>query len=120
MKIISEEWKPTGSNEAIVILKGGEFTIAAFSHPYSKFIGEIISDDLHIYDCQFIGRSANETESIRRIVGSLEHEMTVVVRDRAEGIITVGDIRMKLECDIPADINEGELVDVVCTRIDLW
>lgn len=120
MKIVSEEWKPPGSDEAIVILMSGHFIIGAFSHPYSRSVGDIVCEPLHIYSCLFIGRSTHTEVSIRRCGGSLEHELTAILRSRTEGIISVGDVLFYLEDDIPADIAEGELIDVICSRIDLW
>lgn len=120
MKIVAEEWKPPGSDEAIVILMSGDFIIGAFSHPYSMSVGDIVSEPLHIYSCLSIRRSSHTQVSIRRSGESLEHELTAILRSRAEGIISVGDILFCLEDAIPADIAEGELIDVICSRIDIW
>jgi hypothetical protein len=120
MKIVSEEWKPLNSDEAVVILQSDEFSVAVFSHPYSMNVGDVVCEPLHIVDASFVGKSVQTHTGIHRQKDSLGHEICAQLKSKKTRLFAVGGFLFELEDSMPADLVEGDLVDIVCKRVDLW
>jgi hypothetical protein len=120
MRIVSEEWKPAGSDEAIVIVSDGHVSLAAFSHPYARCVGDVLAEPLHLLGARILVGSPCGHLGIRRIDRGLGHEIRAILIDRKRGLLSVGAILIEADVEIPGGIAEGDTVDVTCGRIDLW
>jgi hypothetical protein len=120
MRITSEEWKPAGSNEAIVIVSDGQFSLAAFCHPYSGCVGHVLVKPLHLLGARITAGTPGGRLGIRRIGRGLGHEVRGILMDRRRGLLSVGAILLEADVEMPGGIVDGETVDATCSRIDLW
>ena len=120
MKIVSEVWRSDQSGEAVVIIEAQNFSVAAFSHPYNHRIGEIISRPLQIFSATGVSKSKSTKACIRRQKDGLGHEITATLADKSKGLLAVGSFLFQLDESLPGDICDGDFVNLVCNRIDLW
>jgi len=120
MRIVSEEWLSEPSKEAVVTLQSEDLFVAAFSHPYTMSLGDTVSDPLHVFDPLSVVRSDTHEPSITRQSDSLAHELTAKIEDREKGLISAGGFKFEVEEPLPSDLCDGEMVNIVCRRIDLW
>ena len=120
MIIIGVEWISGTGDEAIVVVAGERTEVAVFSHPYYRKVGDTLNEPLHLLGATSVKRSGAGLTSAKRHKEKLRYELRAVLKDKNAKILEVDGLLFELEDPIPPDIENGELVELSCSRIDLW
>lgn len=120
MIISSLEWASNSCDEAIVVISGGKTNVSVFSHPYTRSVGDLISESLHPIDVRAIRLACDTKAYAYRHLGSLAYDCCGVLSNKALGLIDVDGIILEIEEKLPDDLKNGDLIEFSCDRIDLW
>ena len=114
------KWISKNAKEAEVCLSDSKFKILAFSHPFTKQIGDAISDSLYAFNSDNIYLVKDNVCLIERNGGQFEYILQGIVNDKKNNRVKIGEFIIELDKSIPIDINEGETINFTCERIDLY
>lgn len=120
MMISGLEWISNSGDEAVVIISGGKMNVAVFSNPYTKSIGNVIDDPLHPLDVTGLRVAYGTEVYANRHSGNLSYDCCGILLSKASGIVEVDGIFLEIEDKLPCDLNDGDLIEFSCNRIDLW
>ncbi|WP_297837367.1 hypothetical protein [uncultured Roseibium sp.] len=120
MIISQEEWLDKSSREAVVIVSGKGFYVAAFCQPYTYSVGDRLDEPLHLLDARGFIRTDASPLKIERHNKGLAHDFCAVLNDCEKKTFCVGGIIVEVDADIPADLQSGDRVEFSCSRVDLW
>lgn len=120
MIISSLEWASNSSDEAIVVISSRKINVSVFSHPYTRSVGDIISESLHPIDVRAIKLACDTKAYANRHLGGLAYDCCGVLSNKALGLIDVDGIIFEIEEKLPHDLKNGDLIEFSCNRIDLW
>ena len=121
MRVESIRWLSASADEAEVLVSDGQFRCEAYSQPCSASVGDLISEPLHLFGVRSAVLNAAGIERIEKITpDGLAHRLTARVECLQEGRLSVGAIELMAEDRLPGGIQDGDLVDIECARVDLW
>jgi hypothetical protein len=122
MKVKKLDWISFAGKEAELIMTDGKNECLVFSQPCQVALGENVNDFLHAMDVEGFMRTAETLEKITRVseISYFSHFCVARVIDIKKNIVAVGQIKIKLDYDIPDWSIEEDLVEFSCDRLDLW
>lgn len=119
IKISNIHWLSESAKEAEVTITDNEFTIKAFCHPCDYNIEQQLEEALHGFMTEDFRKSNDNRYEVLSLEG-FQYFIRGVVLEQMENLIKVGDIKIKLDIDIPSWAEDGDYVEFYCARIDLW
>lgn len=121
MIVKSINWISRSAEDAEVEITDGEFTCFAFSQPCTVKVGDPVTDPLHVFSMKNAMISQDTTIGIWKISDtSLEHKVIAKIIDSTQQLISVGKIPLLIDDYLPGDLDDGNIIELQCTRIDLW
>ncbi|WP_038181721.1 hypothetical protein [Vibrio rhizosphaerae] len=121
MKIEKINWISEIAQEAEVFLTDGEYKCMAFCQPCNYDVGMSISTALHSFMTKNIMLSYSENCLLKQIDSErFPHKCTAIVKNVSSSLVSVGKFVIELDSIIPAGVNDGDIIDFECARIDLW
>lgn len=112
-------WINKDIGEADVIITDGVFEMRCFSQPFTQSIGEEVRDTISIFDYSYIGRHDSQDELVTRLKDGTYFFVGRLI-NKLDGAIQVGQFIIHDLPQIPDDIQEGEFIELVTDRVDLW
>lgn len=121
MQVKNIKWLSVPAAEAEVEITDGAFTCVAFSCPCEVEVNEEISEPLHVFDI----RNAMLVDDVVPGIWSLTDEslgrkVIAELIDVPKQLLKVGGILLVVEEYLPGGLEQGNLVEFECARIDLW
>jgi hypothetical protein len=121
MRIESIRWLSKPTKEAEVKVSDGSFTCEAYSMPCDASVGDDLLEPLHVFEVRNAMRIETGTIGIRKSrERGLEQHVVARVKRFREGRLSVGGIELVLDDPLPGGIQDGDVVELDCARIDLW
>ena len=114
------KWLSKEAHEAEVWLGDGEHEIRVFCHPCRLHEGDHVIGPLRIFESRELIRSDYHTDAfIRSAEGPYAYKVFARVNDAEKNLLTVGNMKLRLDLPLPGDIRDGDTVEFVCDRIDV-
>lgn len=121
MIIESIKWISREAEEAEVEISDGHFTCIAFSQPCNAKAGEHVTEPLHVFSIKNAMISDKSTLGVWNISDiKLERKVIAKIVDITNQMIAVGDILMVIDDFLPGGLENGNIIEFECARIDLW
>ena len=121
MQVKNIKWLSVPAAEAEVEITDGIFTCIAFSCPCEVAVNDRLSEPLHVFDIQKAMLVENAEPGIWNITeNGLERKIIAKVADVSKQILEVGSILFVVDEYLPGGLEQGNLVEIECARIDLW
>lgn len=108
------------AEEALLTISDGLNECIAFCQPCNKSVGECIKDPLCILDVYQIQITEAKKEYLKPIGQHFGYEVCATIRNIENKILKVGSILLEIDSDLPGDIAQGDKVDFICERIDIF
>lgn len=119
LKIQDIIWISEEIGEADVLVTDGDYEIRCFSHPFYQKIGEEVEGTLSVFEYSNLTKS-NTTTYIAEHLGNGKYFIVARLLDRGEGTAQIGNIQIHDIEGIPAEIKNGEYIQFIAPRIELW
>lgn len=114
-------WLSVPAAEAEVEIIDGDFTCVAFSCPCEVEVNEKISEPLHVFDIRNAIVVDDAAPGIWSLADeSLGRKVIAELIDVHKQLLKVGGILLVVEEDLPGGLEQGNIVEFDCARIDLW
>ncbi|MGT2911559.1 hypothetical protein ACVR1I_07595 [Streptococcus cameli] len=112
-------WINEEIREADVVVTDGTYEIVCFSHPFFQRKGEEVSGTLSVFEPYSLIRS-NITRYVAKHLGNGKYFFIACLLDKKEGTVQIGKIQIHDIEGIPEEIKDGEYIQFVAPRVDLW
>ncbi|QJB56848.1 hypothetical protein [Pseudodesulfovibrio sp. zrk46] len=119
MKIQAIKWLSRDAEEASILVSDGKYSCWCFCHPCSAQIGDIVSE-LYTLDAKRCMAAPGTAPYITKHSVGDGHDLCGHLFNKENSIISIGDILVEIDADVPGDIVEGDIVEFSCGRIDAW
>jgi hypothetical protein len=121
MRVSNIHWLSQAASEAEVEITDGDLVCIAFSQPCSVGVGDVLKEPLHVFGL----RSAMLAEQPKigissRSDGGLGRTVVAKLDDKVRQIFAVGGIALAVDEALPGGLEDGDIVEFECGRIDLW
>jgi hypothetical protein len=113
------KWLSEEAKEAIVEVHDGTHKCTAFSHPCTANEGELLIEPLFAFNAVNLMKVEDVKESIEQVKDELQHKVTGILKSVRSSVVWVGGIRIELEDELPGDLQDGDLIQFTCGRLDL-
>ncbi|MET1069745.1 MAG: hypothetical protein ABWY28_17190 [Pseudomonas prosekii] len=121
MKIESISWISKEAEEAEVTISDGHFTCIAFCQPCNIKVGDKITEPLHAFSIKNAIISDKSTLGVWNVSETkLEKKVIAKILDITNQIVAVGDISLIIDDYLPGGLENGDIIEFECARIDLW
>lgn len=121
MRIESIHWLSKSADEAEIIVSDGFFKCEAYSQPCAVSVGDILTQPLHIFGVRNAMLNEGENLGFRKIdVARLAQRIVAKVTNFREGHLSVGGIELIADDPLPGGIQDGDLIELECDRVDMW
>ena len=121
MQVKNIKWLSVPAAEAEVEITDGVFTCIAFSCTCEVAINDRLSETLHVFDIQKAMLVENAEPGIWNMTEhGLERKIIAKLTDVSKKILEVGNILLVVDEHLPGGLEQGNLVEIECARIDLW
>jgi hypothetical protein len=121
MQVRNIKWLSVPAAEAEVEITDGIFTCIAFSCPCEVAVNDKISEPLHVFDVQKAMLVKNTEPGIWQLNNNgLERKVIAELIDVSKKLLMVGNIMLVVDDYLPGGLEQGDLVELECARIDLW
>lgn len=123
MKILKLLWISESAKEAELIISDGIHQCLAFSQPCHAQKEQIIHEPLHAFDVENLMKVVdhNQHESIHKTKESyFSHYCIAKVKNLNESIVSIGNLLIKIDGILPGWVDEGDLIEFKCARLDIW
>lgn len=119
MKVKRCEWLSRNAEEALLYIGDDEYECVAFSHPCKLDTGDCLAEPLLAISIEGVGKQIKPIKlAITRQGDSLSHEIVGVVTSLALRTVSVGSIVIELDDPLPGDIEEMDVIQFTCGRLD--
>lgn len=108
--------------DAEVIVTDGKFEVKCFCNECNFKENDVLSDVLHTLDTDNVMLALTEEFECRNINNTFNHYMVGKLINKELLIVKVGGILIEID-GVPGDIgdiNEGQFIEFVCSRIDIY
>jgi len=120
MIITKREWLSESAQEAILYIGKESTACAAFSHPCTFDEGESLSEPLLAISVEGVVRvDEKHVSKIKRQGDTFAHTIIAKVIDKGKALVSSGSVIIELEEGLPGDINNGDIVEFSCGRLDV-
>jgi hypothetical protein len=111
----------SGEGGADILVSDGEHECYVFSYPYQIQKGQEINTPLEILDTHNIIKSKNLEVSIthQRSLSKYNYWIVARVVSVESGEISVGNLRMMLNNQLPGDVQLNDIIEFAAERINL-
>lgn len=121
MKVVNICWLSEAACEAEVELSDGEVSCVAFSQPCQARVGDEVTEPLHVFSIRHAMLSDQRQVVIKKVADSeLMQNVVARVLDAAKQILAVGGLTLIVEDYLPGGLQNGDMIQFECARIDLW
>jgi hypothetical protein len=121
MKIESINWISKEAEEAEVTISDGHFTCIAFCQTCNIKVGDKITEPLHTFSIKNAMLSDKSTLGVWNVSETkLEKKVIAKILDITNQIVAVGDISLIIDDYLPGGLENGDIMEFECARIDLW
>jgi hypothetical protein len=121
MQVKSINWLSVSAAEAEVEITDGVFTCTAFACPCGVKINDEICEPLHIFEIRNAMLSRESETGIWNINKlGLGRRVVAELTNSSSNLLRVGDIKLFVDGHLPGGIQNGDIVEFECARIDLW
>ena len=112
------EWIDRSYPEVIVCVKSDNVELLAYSAPYMHEPGSKYVHLCTLY-AENVLREKTYQPPRKTDVSQLSYQITARVIDRRESLVKLNDILITLDCGIPRDIENGDLISFDIHRLEL-
>ena len=121
MRIESINWLSKSADGAEVVVSDGLFKCEAYSQPCDASIGDVLVQPLHIFGIRNAILNEGGILGFRKVDATGLAQLVVAkVTNFREGCLSVGAIELIADDPLPGGIQDGDLVELECARIDMW
>lgn len=112
------EWIDRSYPEVIACVKSDNVKLLAYSAPYME---KPASQHVRLYAlfADNVVREKTFQPPRKTDLSHFSYHLTAAVIDRSESLVKLNDILITLDCGIPRDIEEGEMISFDVHRLDL-
>ncbi|MDR2976082.1 MAG: hypothetical protein LBV19_02050 [Streptococcaceae bacterium] len=117
IKVIGINWADDGQQEADITLSDGRFSITCF---FSTSMSEqaIFTDKIYSLDARNIVRTEEKEALVQKLEGFYAYFLRGKLKEKA---VIIGELKIELStADIPKDIQDGEMVELTVSRLDIY
>lgn len=120
IKITKINWLSKEAKEAEVFLSDGKYSIVAFGQPFEGKPGDVVKPPFYALEAREIYAQNREySYSAIRVGSAFTHNLAGKVIDKTLNMIKVGSFTIELDNQLPNDIQNGDFITCVCSRIDI-
>ncbi len=121
MQVKNIKWLSVPAAEAEVEISDGAFTCVAFSCPCEVQVSDQLSEPLHVFDIRNAMIVGDATVGIWNLTDDgLGRKVIAELTDVSNQQLKVGGITLVVDEHLPGGLEQGNLVEFECARIDLW
>lgn len=121
MHVNNIKWLSVPAAEAEVEITDGAFTCIAFSCPCVVTVDDKLSEPLHVFDIRNAVLSDNVAPGIWNLTDDgLGRKVIAEITNVSKQLLKVGGIVLVVEEYLPGGLEQGNLIEFECARIDLW
>ena len=121
MKVEDIRWLSQSAEEAEVIVTDGLFFCVAYSQPCTASIGDDVSQPLYIFGMRKAVLIEGRDVGSRKLEGlGFAQNLIVTVVNLREGLLSIGGIELVAGDQLPGGIQDGDIIEIECARVDLW
>ena len=113
------EWLSREAQEALLFISDGQHECAAFSHPCTFDKDYVLLEPILAFSTKEIMLSQEAKVLIKRRGESLVHDVVGILSGLDPMIISIGNIRIELEDELPSGIKQNDIVQFSCGRLDV-
>jgi hypothetical protein len=121
MWIENIHWLSKAADEAEVIISDGLFRCEAYSQPCTAEIGDTLLQPLHVFGIKNAMRAESGDFGFRKLRSDgLAQRIVAKVANFRYGRLAVGNIELIADDPLPGGIQDGDLIELECARVDMW
>ncbi|MFY7759882.1 hypothetical protein [Aquidulcibacter sp.] len=121
MKIEGVHWLSQSAEEAEVIVTDGVFHCMAYSQPCSASAGDDVLEPLYVFGIRKAILIEGREVGSRRIQGpGFAQNLVVKVMSCRLGLLSIGGIELVAGDPLPGGLEDGDIIEIDCARVDLW
>lgn len=124
MRVEKINWVSKSAKEAELIISDGKEKCLVFSQPCDFTVGNMIEGPLHAVDVGQIVKVIDQ-DCFEKIIRNSDksyfsHHCVARIIDLENSLVTVGEFKIELDCQIPSWAEENDLIEFDCARLDIW
>lgn len=121
MKVTNVYWLSKAASEAVVEISDGEVSCIAFSQPCEVCIGDDVAEPLHVFGITRVMLSDLAAVEIKKVADDgLRQKVVARLVDVSKQLLAAGEINLVVDEYLPGGLQDGDMVEFECARIDLW
>ena len=120
MIVHSLNWLSESAKEAELVVTDEKHSLVVFSQPCSVAKGDKITERLHVFMPSNLMLSDATVEKIEKGISPLASFIIAKMVNTPQGLCAVGGIEFEIEEHIPGGIQDGDIIQFNCARVDLW
>ena len=114
-------WVDKDEREADVTITDGTYTLLCFSYPFNQNEKDIFENLIYCFNIKDIVKSFESYPAVIKKNGFYEYTLRGKLEKREDKIVSIGELQIDIsEANIPNDINDGDYIEFVVGRLDLY
>ena len=105
--------------EADLLISDGRYNVICYAYPITSVCLNQEITELYGFDCSNILKISRELYDIKKQTSYYAYTFNACVISVMEGIVQIGEIRIRLDAEIPKDIFNGDYISFSVTRLDV-
>lgn len=121
MKVVAIKWIDENAKEAEVTISNGRSEIICFSQPFNYLINDVLIQPIYCFNPKCIIKSNFEDCIIKKQGQYFEYFLRGKIVNLNEKLIDVDGFLINLEdADLPGDLINGDTIEFIATRLDIY
>lgn len=105
-------------NEAEVLVSDGSFDLVCYLFPAKNLqVGQVV-EVIYAFNCSNIVINSAGEYHVEKKGGYYSYVLTAKVVDRKNQLVIIGDLLIRIDVAIPADIMDGQYISFSVLRLD--
>ena len=121
IKIVNIRWINEAAKEAEVSVSNGKSIILCFSQPFNYHINDVLTLPIYCYDVRIISKSIEAGFEIVKLGQPFDYHLKGKLVNHEDKIVDLDGYQISLDdADLPGDINNGDTIEFVASRLDIY
>ncbi|MDQ1300076.1 MAG: hypothetical protein QG636_744 [Patescibacteria group bacterium] len=112
-------WLSKDAREARVLITDGKHELECFAQPFTGALGDVVQGPILVLDCDRVEKVDAVEMKTQKLDDHFAYSLTLKVKDSSTSTLLLGDIEILARNCLPADIADGDFVNLTCSRLDL-